>query len=113
MLDLEALENLGIRTAHHRRVQKVGATKPAIYGLEVAPDADEGDLLAPVRVSLASDLGVDEPVVLPRVIQCLLGLLPEMGYLPGCNSALKDPDYQLPTPEIAQLPRLILRAAAR
>ena len=103
VLDFEALEYFGIGAAHHRRVQKVGAAQPVIESLEVAPDTYEGDLLAPVRVSLASHLGIDEPVVLPRVVQCLLGLLPEMGCPPGMDAALKDPDYQSPTPANSSL----------
>ena len=96
VLDLELLEHVGPAAVEHRSVQKVGAADPSIQSFEIAPDADENYLLAPVRVHLTSDLGKDEAVVLACVVQYLLGLFPEYGHLPGMDAALENPDDQVP-----------------
>ncbi len=98
MLHLEVGEDAGSAVTHHGRCEQVRASQPAIQRLEVAPGAHEDDLLTTVRIDLTSDLGVDEAVVPARVVECLLGLLPEGGYLPRNDAALKNPKYQVATP---------------
>jgi hypothetical protein len=57
-------------------------------------------------MSLSSDLGVDEAFAQPRVVECLLCLLPKDGNLPDLNTALEDSDYQVHTPARKTNPRL-------
>jgi hypothetical protein len=110
MLDFEALEDVGPGAVEHGRIEEVGAADPAVQSLQVAPDADEDNFLAPIRVGLSSDLGVDQPVMPFGVTECLLSLLPKNGDLPRVNAAPKDSDYQAPTPEIRVNPSRILRS---
>lgn len=92
------LEDAVAAAVQHRRVEEICASDPAIESLEVAPDANEDDLLAPVGMGLTRDLRIDQPFVLACVVQCLLGLGPKDIDLPGLYTALKDPNYQAPTP---------------
>lgn len=112
VLDLEVCEDAGSAVTHHGRYEQVGASQPAIQRLEVAPCANEDDRLTTVRINLTSDLGVDEAVVPARVVECLLGLLPEGDYLPGKDAALKNPKYQVATPREDSTPDPIVTAGS-
>src|ERR1035437_3935519 len=81
VLDFETLEDAGMAAVEHRRVEKIGASDPAIEGLEVAPRADEDNLFAAVGMGLTSKLRVDEALMPAGVEQGQLSLLPKQADL--------------------------------
>jgi hypothetical protein len=117
MLDLEVVQDIRQTPAEHRSLEQVGTSDPAVKGIEIAPDADEGHFLSPVRVSLPSDLGKYDPVGLAGTDDDPLGLLSKRRHALGANTATKDADYQV-TPRIGALgpsstPTTILGTGAR
>ena len=98
MLDLEVLEDVGLVAVDHRRIEEIGSSDPPIQGLEIAPFGDEHDLLAAVGQRLPSDLGVEETVVLPRIVKRLTGLFSKAGHMPGKDTAPEDANDQVPYP---------------
>lgn len=103
VLDFEIAEELLAR-GQHRCVEQVGNAQPSIQGIEVVPYADKRDLLAPVEVDLACDLGVDESLVGPHVFESPQGPDPEVFDLLGRDPTLEDPDYQVFTPRALPKP---------
>jgi hypothetical protein len=109
MLDFEVLEDVGVVAVEDRGIQQIEASDPLVEDLEIAPDADEDDLLSPIDVRLPSYLRMDEAIVPACVVKGVPGLLSEGGDLPGTDTATEDANDQVPTPaRKLKPPRLIV-----
>jgi hypothetical protein len=64
-------------------------------------------------VRLSADVGMDQAFMPPGIVDGLVSLLPERGDLARQNTAMKYPDYQIPTPDVGTSPECILRSCGQ
>jgi hypothetical protein len=58
-------------------------------------------------------MGVDQAFMPPGIVDGLVSLLPERGDLARQNTAWRDSDYQIPTPDVSISPECILRSCGQ